>query len=91
MIDFKMGVNAIENSLEEVCTIIDKQICVSMNKSLDRIVKLLVKDIISSESSNYNSSEILAHIKRQEIQEVKEIARSQAINYLKRNGSDKFE
>ena len=83
-IDFNMSKMAIETSLDRVCNILDKQINISLNKYLERIIGLVVKSAISSESSNINSEEILASIRKQDIEEIRLITRKKAISHMRR-------
>ena len=41
---------ALQNTINEVSKIIDKQVDISIKRNMDRIVKLIIKAIISSES-----------------------------------------
>jgi len=79
-------VEALQNTINEVSKIIDKQVDISISKNMDRIVKLIIKAIISSESANHNSAEILANIKKQDLQQIKETAYHYAANYLSKGG-----
>ncbi|MCX8075231.1 MAG: hypothetical protein N2749_06590 [Clostridia bacterium] len=90
---------AIQNLLEEIDSnkirdplkkLIHTQIKESMDIYMDRIIKLVIKSILSSESANYNTGELLSNIKRIDKKEVREIAYRNAIEYLKKKG-DKFE
>lgn len=88
MIDFNMTKKSLETSLDRVCNIIDKQVNISLEKYLNRIIKLVVKNTISSESANFNSAEILSIIRKQDISEVKEISRKSAVKYMQKAGDD---
>lgn len=74
----------LNTNIDRICAIIDKQIDISFKKNLDRVIKLVVKNVISSEAANHNSAEILASIKRIDINEVKDTAYHYATNYLQR-------
>ena len=81
------NVEALQNTIHEVSKIIDKQVDISIKKNMDRIVKLIVKAIMSSESANHNTAEILSSVKKIDINEVKETAYHYASNYLRRGGA----
>jgi hypothetical protein len=79
-------IEALQTSINEVAQIIDKQVDISIKKNMDRVVKLIIKAILSSESANHNSAEILSHIKKLDISEVKDTAYHYATNYLSKGG-----
>lgn len=85
-IDLYENVESLNTNIDKVCEIIDMQIERSFKKNLDRVIKLLVKDVISSESANHNTAEILSSIKRIDIKEVKDTAYHYATNYLQKRG-----
>lgn len=91
----RKGIDLLENeqmlntNIDKICEIIDMQIDRSFKKNLDRLIKLVVKGVISAESSNHNSAKILASIEKIDLQEVKDTAYHYAINYMqKKGGSD---
>lgn len=80
---------SLNNNIDKICEILDKQIDRSFKKNLDRVIKLVVKAVISAESSNHNTAEILSSMKRIDINEVKDTAYHYATNYLQRkNGGN---
>lgn len=80
---------SLNTNIDRICEILDKQIDRSFKKNLDRVIKLVVKAVISAESSNHNTAQILSSMKRIDINEVKETAYHYATNYLQRkNGGD---
>lgn len=88
---------AIQNLLEEIDSnkirdplkkLIHAQIKESMDIYMNRIIKLVIKSILSSESANYNTCELVSNIKRTDIKEVKNIAHRNAIEYLKKKGDN---
>lgn len=83
-IDLYETQETLNTNINKICEIIDKQIDISFKKNLDRIIKLIVKGVISSESANHNSAEILSSIKKIDVNEVKDTAYHYASNYLKR-------
>lgn len=85
-VDMYMNVETLNTNIDKICEIIDTQIERSFKKNLDRVIKLLVKDVISSESANHNTAEILSSIKRIDIKEVKDTAYHYATNYLQKRG-----
>lgn len=85
-IDLYENVETLNTNIDRICEIIDMQIERSFKKNLDRVIKLLVKDVISSESANHNTAEILSKIKRIDIKEVKDTAYHYAANYLQKRG-----
>lgn len=85
-IDLYENVESLNTNIDKICEIIDMQIERSFKKNLDRVIKLLVKDVISSESANHNTAEILSSMKRIDIKEVKDTAYHYATNYLKKRG-----
>lgn len=90
---------AIQNLLEEIDSnkirdplkkLINEQIKLSMETYMDRVIKLIIKAILASESANYNTSELLSSISKIDKQEIREISYKNAIEYLKKRG-EKFE
>jgi uncharacterized membrane-anchored protein YjiN (DUF445 family) len=86
---------AIQNLLEEIDSskirdplkkLINEQIKLSMEIYMDRVIKLVIKAILASESANYNTSELLSSISKVDKQEIREIAYRNAIEYLKKRG-----
>lgn len=86
-IDLYENVETLNTNIDKICEIIDMQIERSFKKNLDRVIKLLVKDVISSESANHNTAEILSSMKRIDIKEVKDTAYHYATNYLQKRGA----
>ena len=84
----RKGIELLENeqmlntNIDKICEIIDMQIDRSFKKNLDRLIKLVVKGVISAESSNHNTAKILANIEKIDLQEVKDNAYHYAINYI---------
>lgn len=71
---------AIQNILEEIDSnkirdplkkLIHDQVRESINISMDRLTKLIIKSILSSESANYNTTELLSSISKIDRQEIK--------------------
>lgn len=83
-IDLYETQETLNTNINKICEIIDKQIDISFKKNLDRIIKLVVKGVISAESANHNSAEILSSIKKIDVNEVKDTAYHYASNYLQR-------
>lgn len=83
-VDLYENQETLNTNIDKICAIIDRQIDISFRKNLDRIIKLVVKSVISSESANHNSAELLASIKKMDINEVKDTAYHYATNYLQR-------
>lgn len=79
-------VEALQNTINGVSKIIDKQVDISIKKNMDRVVKLIIKAILSSESANHNTAEILSSIKKIDVNEVRDTAYHYASNYLRRGG-----
>jgi uncharacterized membrane-anchored protein YjiN (DUF445 family) len=86
---------ATQNLLEEIDSskirdplkkLINEQIKLSMGIYMDRVIKLIIKAILASESANYNTSELLSNIIKVDKQEIREIAYRNAIEYLKKRG-----
>lgn len=86
---------SIQNLLEEIDSnkirdplkkLINSQIKESMETYMNRVIKLVIKGILASESANYNTSELLSSISKVDKQEIKEIAYKNAIEYLKKRG-----
>lgn len=77
---------ALQNTINEVSKLIDKQVDISIKKNMDRIIKLIIKAILSSESANHNTAEILSSIKKIDVNEVRDTAYHYASNYLKKGG-----
>lgn len=85
-IDMYQNVDALNTNIDKICEIIDKQMERSFKRYLDRVIKLIIKGVISSESANHNVAEILASINNVDINEVKSTAYHYAINYLQKRG-----
>lgn len=86
---------SIQNLLEEIDLnkirdplkkLINSQIKESMETYMNRVIKLVIKGILASESANYNTTELLSSISKVDKQEIKEIAYKNAIEYLKKRG-----
>ena len=80
------NVESLNTNIDKICEIIDTQIDRSFKKNLDRLISLVVKGVISAESANHNSAEILAKLNDKDISEVKDTAYHYAINYIKKKG-----
>jgi hypothetical protein len=50
--------------------LINSQIKESMEIYMDRVIKLVIKGILASESANYNTSELLSSISKVDKQEI---------------------
>lgn len=83
-IEMYENVETLNTNIDKICEIIDMQLERSLKKNLDRIIKLIVKGVISSESANHNTAEILANMNNIDINEVKNTAYHYAINYLQK-------
>ena len=86
---------AIQNLLEEIDSnkirdplkkLIHNQIKESMEIYMDRVIKLVIKAILASESANYNTLELLSNNSRISKNEAREISYKNAIQYLKNKG-----
>ncbi len=80
------NVETLNTNIDKICEIIDTQIDRSFKKNLDRLISLVVKGVIASESANHNSAEIVAKLNNVDISEVKNTAYHYAINYIKKKG-----
>lgn len=80
------NVESLNTNVDKICEIIDTQIDRSFKKNLDRLIALVVKGVIASESANHNSAEIVAKLNNVDISEVKDTAYHYAINYIKKKG-----
>lgn len=78
------NVESLNTNIDKICEIIDTQIDRSFKKNLDRLIALVVKGVIASESANHNSAEIVAKLNNVDISEVKDTAYHYAINYIKK-------
>lgn len=85
-IDMYQNVEALNTNIDKICEIIDKQMERSFKRYLDRVIKLIIKGVISAESANHNVAEILSSINNVDINEVKGTAHHYAINYLQKRG-----
>lgn len=86
ILNLHIGVENVTKYADTIFEYIDKGIKTSVDNYLNRILKLVVKSIISSESANHNSAEILSAIKKIDINEIKSTAHHYATNYLRRGG-----
>ncbi len=82
------NVETLNTSIDKVCEIIDMQIDRSFKKNLDRLIKLVVKAVLSAEASNHNSAVLVANVLEKDLDEVNETAYHYAIEYLKKRGGD---
>ena len=80
------NVESLNTNIDKICEIIDIQIDRSFKKNLDRLIALVIKGVIASESANHNSAEIVAKLNNVDISEVKDTAYHYAINYIKKKG-----
>lgn len=72
------------DDLDFICKVISKQIESSLKGDIERIVSLIIKDIISSQNTNYLCIELLKNNKSlMDIREIKDKAEKYAIEYLK--------
>ena len=72
------------DDLDFICKVISKQIEVTLKKDIERIVSLIIKDILSSQNTNYLCVELLKEKNNLiDIREIKEKAEKYAIEYLK--------
>lgn len=85
-IEMYESVETLNTNIDKICEIIDTQIDRSFKKNLDRLIKLVIKGVISAESANHNSAEALAKLNNVDINEVKNTAYHYAINYIKKKG-----
>lgn len=83
-IELYENIETLNTNIDKICEIIDMQLERSLKKNLDRIIKLIVKGVISSESANHNTAEILANMNNVDINEIKNTAYHYAINYLQK-------
>lgn len=79
-----LTVKTTRDDLDFICKVISKQIEVSLKKDIERIVSLIIKDILSSQNTNYLCVELLKEKNNLiDIREIKEKADRYAIEYLK--------
>lgn len=72
------------DDLDFICKVISKQIESVLKSDIDRIISLVVKDILSSQNTNYLCIELLKQNNNiMDIREIKEKAERYAIEYLK--------
>lgn len=72
------------DDLDFICKVISKQIESSLKGDIERIVSLIVKNILSSQNTNYLCTELLKENNNlMDIREIKEKAERYAIEYLK--------
>lgn len=74
------------DDLDFICKVISKQIEVTLKKDIERIVSLVIKDILASQNTNYLCIELLKEQNNLiDVREIKEKAQKYAIEYLKTN------
>lgn len=79
-----LTVKATRDDLDFICKVISKQIEVTLKKDIERIVSLVIKNILSSQNTNYLCMELLKEQNNLiDIREIKEKADRYAIEYLK--------
>ena len=79
-----LTVKATRDDLDFICKGISKQIEVTLKKDIERIVSLIIKDILASQNTNYLCVELLKDKNNLiDIREIKEKADRYAIEYLK--------
>lgn len=79
-----LTVKTTRDDLDFICKVISKQIEVSLKKDIERIVSLIIKDILSSQNTNYLCVELLKEKNNLiDIREIKDKANRYAIEYLK--------
>lgn len=79
-----LAVKTTRDDLDFICKVISKQIEATLKKDIERIISLIVKDILSSQNTNYLCIELLKEKNNLiDIREIKEKADRYAIEYLK--------
>lgn len=79
-----LTVKTTRDDLDFICKVISKQIEVTIKRDIERIVSLIIKDILSSQNTNYLCIELLKEKNNLiDIREIKEKADRYAIEYLK--------
>ncbi len=72
------------DDLDFICKVISNQIKAVLKSDIERIISLVVKDILSSQNTNYLCIELLKQDNSiMDIREIKEKAEKYAIEYLK--------
>ncbi len=72
------------DDLDFICKVISKQIESVIKSDIERIISLVIKDILSSQNTNYLCTELLKQNNTiMDIREIKEKANKYAIEYLK--------
>lgn len=81
-----LAVKTTRDDLDFICKVISKQIEATLKKDIERIISLIVKDILSSQNTNYLCIELLKEKNNLlDIREIKEKAHRYAVEYLKKN------
>ena len=78
-----LTVKTTRDDLDFICKVISKQIEATLKKDIERIVSLIIKDILSSQNTNSLCVELLEKNNLMDIREIKEKAERYAIEYLK--------
>lgn len=86
ILNLHIGVENVSKYADTIFEYIDKGVKTSVDNYFNRILKLVVKAIVSSESANHNTAEILSAIKKIDVNEIKDTAYHYATNYLGRGG-----
>lgn len=72
------------DDLDFICKVISNQIKAVLKSDIERIISLVVKDILASQNTNYLCVELLKQDNSiMDIREIKEKAEKYAIEYLK--------
>lgn len=86
ILNLHIGVENVTKYSDTIFEYIDKGVKMSVDKYLNRILKLIIKATLSAESSNHNTAEILSAIKKIDVNEIKDTAYHYATNYLGKGG-----
>lgn len=79
-----LTVKATRDDLDFICKVISKQIESTLKKDIERIVSLIIKNILSSQNTNFLCVELLKEKNNLiDVREIKEKANRYAIEYLK--------
>lgn len=79
-----LTVKATRDDLDFICKVISKQIESTLKKDIERIVSLIIKNILSSQNTNFLCVELLKEKNNLiDVREIKEKANKYAVEYLK--------
>ncbi len=86
-IDIGLGIKSTTDDIEKISSIIKRQVEIVCQKPIERLIKIGIKNIKSTESNRYVTYEMMKEFSQGNIDEILENAEKQAVLYAtNRNG-----